>query len=98
MRETALTLPEIGLIAATRGVLGAGLGFRLAERVPESQRKTLGWTLFSIGAISTIPLALTVFGRSRCMEPSESAHRRRRQEQCGSDDRRVREKTLAAGT
>jgi len=27
------------------------------------KRKTLGWTLFLIGVLSTIPLALQVFGK-----------------------------------
>jgi hypothetical protein len=96
MRETQLTLPEVGLIAATRGVLGAGLAFLLADRIPESQRKTVGWTLFSIGAVSTIPLALTVFGRSRCVDTAESDHRHTHEPQCESNDR-VREQTVATG-
>ena len=63
MRKTVVTLPELGLIAATRGMLGAGLGLLFGDRLPESQRKAVGWTLFLVGAFSTIPLALEVFGR-----------------------------------
>jgi hypothetical protein len=65
MRETQLTFPELGLIAGTRGMLGAGAGLLLADRMTKDQRQVLGWTLFLIGAISTVPLALTVFSRSR---------------------------------
>jgi hypothetical protein len=65
MRETRLTIPEVGMIGATRGLLGAGVALLLADRVPESKRKTVGWTLFSIGAITTLPLAFIILGRSR---------------------------------
>ena len=65
MRETRLTIPEVGIIAGTRGLLGAGIGLLLADRVPESRRRTVGWTLFSIGALSTLPIVMLVLGRSR---------------------------------
>jgi hypothetical protein len=94
MRETQLTLPELGLIAATRGILGAGVALLLAGLIPEGQRKTVGWTLFSIGAISTIPLALTVFGRSQCRKAAEVPHSHDWQRD--SDDE-VRRPPVAAG-
>jgi len=61
MRETHLTLPELGLIGATRAALGLGLGFLLADRLPADQRRAVGWTLFLVGALTTIPLAAEVF-------------------------------------
>jgi hypothetical protein len=63
MRETRLTLPELGLIAGTRGALGFGLGLLLAGRWPEEQRRAVGWTLLLVGLISTVPLAVEVLGR-----------------------------------
>ena len=96
MRETQLTFPELGLIAATRGLLGAGIGFLLADQVPEGARKILGWTLFSVGALSTIPLALTVFGRSRCEADAQTRFGHSHQPQRESDER-MREETLATG-
>ncbi|HZZ30011.1 MAG TPA: hypothetical protein VFE46_18590 [Pirellulales bacterium] len=81
MRETKLTLPEVGFIAGTRGLLGAGIGLLLADRVPEPQRKTVGWTLFSIGALTTLPLAFIILSRSRRLrsteheKPDRAAHR-----------------------
>jgi hypothetical protein len=63
MKTSELTLPEVGLIAATRGMLGAGIGLLLADKVNEDQRKAIGWTLFAMGAISTIPLALDVLSK-----------------------------------
>jgi hypothetical protein len=65
MRETRITLPELALIAGTRAALGAGLGLLLADRLAEDQRKAVGWTLLTIGALSTIPLALEVLGGGR---------------------------------
>jgi hypothetical protein len=64
MPETHITLPEIGLIGATRAALGVGLGFLLADHLPAEQRRAVGWTLFLVGALSTIPLAALVFSRS----------------------------------
>ena len=60
MKTAELTLPEIALIAGTRGVLGAGLALLLANRINEDQRKDVGWAMFLIGALSTIPLAVNV--------------------------------------
>jgi hypothetical protein len=63
MRETRLSLPELGLIAGTRGVLGFGLGLLLAGRWPESERRAIGRTLVLVGLLSTIPLAADVLCR-----------------------------------
>jgi len=65
MKKAELTLPEIALIAGTRGMLGAGAGLLLADRLTAEQRKAIGWTLLIIGAISTIPLAAEVMGKSK---------------------------------
>ena len=64
MRKTSLALPVIALIGATRGMLGAGIGLLLAERMDPERRAKLGRILFAIGALSTIPLATAVL-RSR---------------------------------
>jgi len=70
MRETRITLPELALIAGTRAVLGAGIGLLLADRLPEGQRKAVGWTLLLVGALTTVPLALEVLGAGRLAEHS----------------------------
>ena len=69
MKETRLTLPELALIAGTRAAAGAGLGLLLSNRLSEGQRRAIGWTLFLVGALSTVPLAWEVFGRSRTSTP-----------------------------
>ena len=65
MKKSELTLPEIGLIAGTRAMLGAGAGLLLADRLNDDQRKKIGWTLLIIGAISTIPLAIDVLSKRK---------------------------------
>jgi hypothetical protein len=65
VKRSDLTLPELGLIVGTRAMLGAGVALLLADRLSEDQRKVLGWTLFLMGAVSTIPLALDVFSKRR---------------------------------
>ena len=50
MKKTTLTLPEVAMIAGTRGALGAGAALLLADRLNKAQRKTAGWTLLLIGA------------------------------------------------
>jgi hypothetical protein len=65
MRETQISLPELALIAGTRGMLGAGLGLLLADRLTETQRKAVGWTLLFVGVVTTVPLAFEVLGAGR---------------------------------
>ena len=62
MRRTELTLPELGLVVGTRGMLAAGLALLLAHKLSDERRKGIGWTLAVAGALSTIPLAIMVFG------------------------------------
>jgi hypothetical protein len=77
MRETRITFPELGLVAGTRAALGAGLGLLLADRLSAGQRKAVGWTLFVVGALSTIPLALEILGGGRLSAPAESQRQAR---------------------
>jgi uncharacterized membrane protein YfcA len=65
MKTSDLTLPEIGLIAGTRAMLGAGAGLLLADRLDDEQRKSIGWTLLIIGAVSTIPLVINVLSKRK---------------------------------
>ena len=56
-----LTVPQIAIIAATRGALGFGAGLLLAGKFRKTKRKALGWSLFLAGVASTIPIAMHVF-------------------------------------
>jgi hypothetical protein len=62
MRESTLTIPEIALIGATRGALGAGIALLLADKLDRKERRAVGWTLFLVGIVTTIPLVLVVLG------------------------------------
>ena len=63
MKKAEVTLPELALIAGTRALLGAGLALLLADKLNEDQRKAAGWTMFLIGAATTIPLAINVLNK-----------------------------------
>jgi hypothetical protein len=65
MKKAELALPEIMLIAGTRALGGAGVALLLADKLKDDKRKMIGWTLFLIGALSTIPLALDVFSKRK---------------------------------
>jgi len=65
MKVRSLTVPEIGLIAITRVVLGIGIGLILADRVNADQRKSVGCALLVVGALSTIPIAANVLGKKQ---------------------------------
>lgn len=64
-KEKTIPVWELGLIAATRGVIGFGAGLLVADRLNKDRRKVLGWSLFATGLASTLPIALHVFGRKR---------------------------------
>ena len=70
MKHASLTIPEIGLIAATRAAGGAGLALLLGDRLKPEQRRAVGWTLLAIGVITTIPLVADVLGKLRA--PSDA--------------------------
>jgi hypothetical protein len=65
MKPKELTLPELALIAGTRGMLGAGIGLLLSGKLSKEQRRAAGWTLVAVGAMTTIPLVMAVFGNSK---------------------------------
>ena len=65
MREFAITLPKLALVAGTRAALGAGLAFLVADRLPKDRRIAVGWTLVTVGVLSSIPLAFEVLGHGR---------------------------------
>jgi hypothetical protein len=60
MRKVRLSMPELALIAGTRGALGAGIALLLADRLTSEQRKAAGTALALVGVISTVPLLVEV--------------------------------------
>lgn len=59
-------------MAGTRAVLGVGLRLLLAGSLTDDQRRAVGWSLFLVGALSTIPLAIEVLGRKEALRLSSS--------------------------
>ena len=65
MKKAELTLPEIALIAGTRGMLGAGAALLFGGKMSDERRRVVGWTLFLVGVVTTIPLGLSVLSKRR---------------------------------
>jgi hypothetical protein len=65
MNKVELPILELGVIAVTRGMLGAGAGLLIADCMGERRRKAIGRILLTIGVLSTIPLALDVLSKRR---------------------------------
>ena len=61
----SVTVPELALIAVTRGAIGFGAGLLLADKLKHKRRKALGWSLFLSGLASTVPIAMHVFGNKK---------------------------------
>ena len=71
MKEVHVTLPELALFVGTRAALGTGLGLLLADCLPASRRKAVGWTLLLVGVVTPVPLAFEVLDKLRASPPSE---------------------------
>jgi hypothetical protein len=56
-------LVDLGLLASTRVMAGAGLGLLVGDRLPAGWRRPVGWTLFALGCLSTIPIAWRIWAR-----------------------------------
>jgi hypothetical protein len=62
LRSRSFSTPELFFLAATRVALGVGVGLLLAGRLPRRARVNAGRALATIGALTTIPLALNLIG------------------------------------
>ena len=60
MKPVTIDKPDLALIAITRGILGAGAGLVLSEKLPPSERRAVGWALIAVGVITTFPLIAQV--------------------------------------
>jgi hypothetical protein len=69
MKNLELALPELAFIAATRGLAGVGIGLLISEQLRPDTRRAVGWTLLGIGALTTVPIAASLFGRRRLGGP-----------------------------
>jgi hypothetical protein len=58
-----VSVPEIGIVAMTRGMAGAGIGLIASNYLRPETRRAVGWTLFAVGALTTIPIVMALFGK-----------------------------------
>ncbi|PYS78022.1 MAG: hypothetical protein DMF66_07785 [Acidobacteria bacterium] len=71
MKERGLTLSELGIIASTRGMLGAGVALLVGDRLDPRTRRTIGWTLLLVGALSSVPILVHVLGKPELNDGEE---------------------------
>ncbi len=57
--KTEISVPDLGLIAITRGLLGVGIGLLAAGKL-NGARKPVGLALIAVGLATTVPLILDV--------------------------------------
>jgi hypothetical protein len=62
MRDPDLTFPEVIFIVGTRAAFAAGVALLCSDRLSRSQRRAFGAALLAVGAVTTIPAAMALFG------------------------------------
>jgi hypothetical protein len=66
MRKTVtVSVPELAFVAGTRGLAGAGIGLPASRYLSPASRRSVGLTLLTIGALTTLPIAAAVLHRTR---------------------------------
>lgn len=63
-----VTVPELGFIAATRAAAGVGIGLLVSDRFTRTERIALGCILITVGALTTVPIFMRVFGKTDIAE------------------------------
>lgn len=63
MRNPELSFPEVLFIVGTRAALAAGVALLVSDRLSRSQRRSIGTALLAVGAVTTVPAAMALFGR-----------------------------------
>ena len=71
-KQLQISIPQLGLVAATRGLIGFGAGLLLSNKISKKMRKAIGLPLFIAGVASTIPIALHIFHGSH--DQTEDLH------------------------
>lgn len=62
MNSLILSPSLFGFVVGTRAALAFGLGLLVADRIAKPRRRAIGLTLVVIGAATTVPAAISVFG------------------------------------
>lgn len=69
MIERNVTLPEMMLWTGTRVALGVGIGMLISRRLSKDAMKAAGLALTVVGALTTIPLAISIIGKKNMTRP-----------------------------
>lgn len=64
MKTVVLEKTDLAGIAATRVILGVGIGLLLTEKLLPEQRRAVGIALVATGLVTTVPFAIKVFSQS----------------------------------
>jgi hypothetical protein len=64
VQDLNVTIPELVALALTRGLGGVGIGLLISGYLTPTERRTVGWSLLALGALSTIPLGMRVLPRA----------------------------------
>ena len=59
-KKVTLAVPELGLVAMTRAMLGIGIGLLLSEALDKRTARGVGIALLAVGVLTTVPLVLRV--------------------------------------
>ena len=62
MKALELDLSTLIFVVGTRVALAFGVGLLVADHIPAKRRRALALSLIGIGAATTVPAALAVFG------------------------------------
>ena len=57
-KRITLTLPEIGLIAMTRGAPGVGIGLLLSNALEKADQRSAGLAFLAVGVLTTVPILM----------------------------------------
>ena len=68
MKVKAVSVPNLVLLIGTRVALGIGIGLLIAGRLDQTTRRAVGRTLMLVGALTTIPIGLSMAERGEGAE------------------------------
>jgi hypothetical protein len=63
MKEIALTIPELAMVAGTRVALGVGVGLLLSDKLNKDKRRGAGIALAAVGILTSIPIVMGALSR-----------------------------------
>jgi MFS family permease len=74
MNSLILSRPLLGFVVGTRAALAFGVGLLVADRIPESRRRTLALSLIGFGAATTIPALKAVWSSNHEVSTTRRLH------------------------